>query len=78
MTKPRPNKAQTKALQAFANRHGRRWKTELVRLWGMDRPPSKQDALLQQVRNEFGPEYLYAARCAIRPQKEKNHELEMS
>ena len=78
MTKPVPNKAQLDALQSFANRHGRTWKTELVRLWNKDRKPSEQDALLQQVRNEFGPEYLYAARCTIRPQKEKNHELETS
>ena len=75
MTKPVPNKDQLRALRAFADRHGRRWKAELLRLWAKDRSPSGQDALLQQVRNEFGPEYLYSVRCR-RLIQGVSHELE--
>lgn len=53
---------QKAALKRFKERHGRYWKNELRKKWigipshysyGVDEP------LLQQIRNQFGPEWLY-------------------
>ncbi len=54
---------QEKALQKFANLHGRFWKRKLLTLWvrGEDR------GLLRQVRNDFGPVWL-RTKCKIKPQ----------
>ena len=56
-------KDQVKALQDFANQHGRYWKRKLLGLWvrGEDR------GLLRQVRNDFGPVWL-RTKCKIKPQ----------
>lgn len=50
-----PNPEQYKALQEYAAKHGRPWKSDLNAAWSSrtDTPP-----LLQQVRNRFGPTWL--------------------
>lgn len=60
---------QEKALQEFANLHGRFWKLKLMNLWirGEDK------GLLRQVRNDYGPVWL-RTKCKIKPQQEgKQH-----
>ncbi len=55
-----PTPEQTSALQAFANRNGRHWKSKLLTLWmdGQDwREP--EAPFLRQVRNEIGPSGLH-------------------
>lgn len=54
-----PNPEQLAALKAFAKRHGRHWKRALHNAWldGRDaREPG--GALLRQIRNQFGPQWL--------------------
>lgn len=57
-----PNEQQMAAIVSFANRFGRNWKSRLSDRWrfgdeylfvGVD-----NGALLRQVRNEFGPNWL--------------------
>jgi hypothetical protein len=63
------------ALQAFANRHGRKWKETLsciywpnARIWEGGR--TKEDGyILHGIRNNFGPSWLYSV-CDVRPVKE--------
>jgi hypothetical protein len=59
---------QTAALQGFANKHGRKWKGTLSDMWmnGQDeRQPNSH--LLRQVRNQFGPSWLYNV-CKVKPE----------
>lgn len=62
-TQQEPNSDQAAALTAFRLKHGRDWKDELNLAWstgqykGMN---SDQAALLQQVRNQLGPQWLNA------------------
>lgn len=49
-----PNPDQLAALQQYATIHGRRWKSDLGDLWQSGRA----NAVLQSVRNEFGPSWL--------------------
>lgn len=58
------------ALQAFADAHGRGWKDELsqvywynARIW--NGPEPDMGSRLQEVRNGFGPTWLYDE-CAIK------------
>jgi len=54
-----PTEAQVQALQEFASKYGRCWKSTLVRKWyngSDDREPN--GAFLRQVRNQFGPSWL--------------------
>ena len=52
---------QREALKTYSEKHGQSWKSKLNVAWtsssykGLD---TKQSALLQQVRNQFGPEWL--------------------
>ena len=51
---------QAAALIRFANEHGANWKSKLVRLWETGSDPRIADAgLLRQIRNSFGPVWLY-------------------
>jgi hypothetical protein len=56
-----PTAEQWAALRAYAAAHGRTWKAQLRAEW-MDAcqgiPDLEQQALLQQVRNQFGPRWL--------------------
>lgn len=64
-----PNQAQLAALQAFATKHGAQWKNKLESAWikgSDDREP--EGALLRQVRNQFGPEWLRGDSNPIKPQ----------
>lgn len=49
-----PSPDQLAALQQYAAIYGRRWKSELGDLWQSGRA----NAVLQSVRNEFGPSWL--------------------
>lgn len=59
--KNRPTAEQWEALKAYAAAHGRTWKAALRYEW-MDACQGisdlDQQALLQQVRNQFGPGWL--------------------
>jgi hypothetical protein len=47
------------ALQRFAARHGRKWKSKLLLLWETGADSRDVDGpLLRRVRNEFGPTWL--------------------
>lgn len=59
------------ALQAFANAHGRKWKSELsnvywynARLWRG--PTENTGSILHGIRNNYGPTWLYDV-CTIKP-----------
>ena len=57
---------QLAALQRFANKFGRNWKSHLLQIWqndyiGPDAP------VLRQVRNELGLTWLRGRQCGIRP-----------
>lgn len=61
--KQTPTKEQMAAIERFAKLNGRNWKTALWNAWmnGAYRHVIAQDgddALLQQVRNQFGPTWL--------------------
>lgn len=63
MKPTKPSNEQMAAIQRFAKLNGRRWKTVLWGAWmnGSYRYVVAQDgdaALLQQVRNQFGPAWL--------------------
>ena len=65
---PNPTPEQLAALQAFADKYGRNWKTKLNIAWGNgkdDREPG--GALLRQVRNQFGNSWLASKRNTIKP-----------
>ena len=58
-----PNAQQYAAVLAFSEKHGRRWKDQLMEMWTKGDYSKRgistdQAALLQQVRNECGPEWL--------------------
>lgn len=57
-----PTKEQLEALKRFATAHGRSWKQRLSTAWTTGRDERLRDgALLRQVRNQLGPEWLSAA-----------------
>ncbi len=54
------NPDQHAALQRFADQHGRTWKSALLRLWSRGGDEKHADgALLRQVRNNLGRDWLY-------------------
>lgn len=62
---PQPTPEQIAAIEAFAARHGRFWKRELIAgWWSVNYPCGAESALLQQVRNNFGPTWLINYRRA--------------
>jgi hypothetical protein len=64
-TKPTPE--MTAALQAFADRNGRNWKGKLSDAWANGRDEREAGAAeLRNVRNQFGPTWLYDT-CKIKP-----------
>ncbi len=63
-----PNPEQLAALQRFANKAGRAWKNALSAAWTNGSDSRHADgALLRQIRNEFGPDWLYSKLNAIKP-----------
>ena len=59
------------ALQAFADAHGRKWKSELsdvywynARLWRGG--TENMGSMLHAIRNDFGPTWLYDV-CDVKP-----------
>ena len=47
---------QIQALQAFAAKHGRNWKSKLLSAWASGRDEQLPNgALLRQIRNQLGP-----------------------
>lgn len=66
--KPTLTDEQRAALQRYANENGRRWKSELSLAWSTGHDEREEDsAELRQVRNTFGPRWLYT-KCKIRPE----------
>lgn len=54
------------ALQHYANRHGRCWKSQLLRDWATGRDAEQSDgSLLRQIRNTLGPAWLNAYRLPV-------------
>jgi hypothetical protein len=54
-----PTADQVAAVAAFATRHGRTWRAELLAAWLNGRDANEPDGhLLRQVRNRFGPRWL--------------------
>jgi hypothetical protein len=53
-SKPHLSNAMRAALEAYANSHGRTWKSQLLDDWMTGRSEGE----LQQVRNIFGPRWL--------------------
>lgn len=50
---------QAQVLKDFARYYGRNWKGHLHSLWASGRDERHKDgAILRQIRNEFGPEWL--------------------
>ena len=63
-----PSQEQLAALQNFATTNGRSWKRALLSAWGnggCDR--LAEGALLQQVRNQFGPTWLMSDKNPVVP-----------
>lgn len=58
---PPLNHDQEAALQAYAAKHGRRWKSILSDVW-MSRPPHDDGGLLRGLRNTHGPSWLQSYR----------------
>lgn len=63
------------ALQAFADAHGRNWKSELsdvywynARIWRG--PEENMGYVLHTIRNNYGPEWLYDV-CDVKPAARK-------
>lgn len=57
--------AQREALNAFAHKHGLRWKEKLCHVWMTGQTQYEENATeLLQVKKQFGPEWLkgYSAR----------------
>ena len=65
-TKTELTAEQLAALRTFAHQHGRTWKAVLRDAWFSGNYPhsadENSDALLQQVRNTFGPSWLLSFR----------------
>lgn len=58
---------QKSALQKFANKHGRIWKMRLSGFWSSGTDAQQQDgALLRQVRNTLGPNWLFSKQNKIK------------
>lgn len=67
----RPSQPQLAALQRFADARGRKWKSFLSFEWLQD--ITDDDAgLLRQVRNQFGPTWLFSKDNPIRPSPKAN------
>jgi hypothetical protein len=65
-----PTPEMTAALQAFADKYGRRWKTELITRWMNGRDDYEpMGSYLRQVRNQFGPTWLMDKCNHIKPAK---------
>lgn len=63
-----PTQEQLAALQQFANKNGRNWRRALCLAWETGRDEKKQNAcFLRQVRNEYGPAWLFSKRNSIKP-----------
>ncbi len=59
---------QEAALQRFADLCGRQWKSVLTGMWGKGSDIEGTDgALLRQVRNQFGPAWLYSKDNPVKP-----------
>lgn len=63
------------ALQAFANAHGRKWKSELsdvywynARIW--NGPVPGMGNTLHGIRNNYGPSWLFDV-CDVKPAKKE-------
>lgn len=67
-----PTQEQLAALQAFATKHGKQWKSKLVSAWlsGSDEV-EPEGGLLRQVRNQFGHEWLYGKSNPVEPKAPK-------
>lgn len=64
-----PTAQQAQALQRYADRHGRNWKSSLCTAWVSRKDELMADAgLLRQVRNTLGPKWLYSTANTIKPQ----------
>jgi hypothetical protein len=64
-----PDEQQAAALQRFANEKGRAWKSALGALWASGKDERHPDgALLRQVRNQFGPQWLNSKANTTTPQ----------
>lgn len=68
--KPAPAPEQQDALQRYANKYGRNWKSLLAEAWqtGAELKEGRDGALLRQVRNELGPKWLRSRANQVRPQ----------
>jgi hypothetical protein len=58
---PQPSKEQAQALVRFISQHGLTWKEALRNRWwssNFSDSPEADRAYLQQLRNNFGPEWL--------------------
>ena len=68
--KPTPTADQLAAVKAFAGKYGRNWKAALRFSWETGNypfaPMANESALLQQLRNQFGPRWLNAFRLENR------------
>jgi len=68
--KPTPTAEQIAAVKTFAAKHGRNWKMALRFAWSTGHYPfpsiAPEPALLQQLRNDFGPRWLMAFRLENR------------
>ncbi len=58
---PTPSDDQKAALQAYADRHGRRWKSIISEVW-MGGPPHDDGGILRGLRNTHGPTWLQSYR----------------
>lgn len=62
------SEAQAMALQQFADRHGRTWRRMLIEAWQSGKDERMENGgLLRQVRNYFGPDWLYSTENPIKP-----------
>nr|WP_318031048.1 hypothetical protein [Rhizobium ruizarguesonis] len=59
---PAPSDDQEAALQAYAARHGRRWKSILSDVWMGGGPPYDDGGILRGLRNTHGPTWLQSYR----------------
>ena len=68
-----PNQVQLASLKRFADEHGRTWKDELSSAWQTGNYHGSKDyGSLQQIRNQFGGEWLFSPVCTIKPAEEKH------
>lgn len=59
---------QQAALQAYAAKHGRRWKSILSNAW-MGGPPHDDGGVLRGLRNSHGPTWLQSYRLPKQPER---------